>query len=106
MGLEGLAEKGDGEGDGHGGTEVRFAGDGSQVDMGVDEARGEEFAGAIDVSRILDGGCGGLVFLLLRGCGDGGDLAAGEMDGAIGKDGAGDGIYDADVLEDICLGRW
>lgn len=106
MGLEGLAEKGNGEGDGHGGTEVRFAGDGGEVDMGVDEAWGEEFTGAIDVGCILDEGGSGLVFLLQIGGGDGGDLAAGETDGAIGKYGAGDGIYDVDIFEDIRLGSW
>lgn len=72
--------------------------------MGVDEAWGKEFTGAIDMGCILNEG-NGVVFILQSG-GDRGDLAVGEVDGAIGKDGAGDGIYDVDVLEDICLGRW
>lgn len=72
--------------------------------MGVDEARGEEFARAIDLNCILDEGI--CLVSLPRSGGDGGDLATGEMDGAIAKDSAGDGIYDVDVLKDICLRRW
>lgn len=33
---------------------------------------------------------------------DGFDEAAGEGDGAVGQDGAGDGVDDAGVFEDVC----
>lgn len=73
------------------------------MDVGVDEAGGEEFPGAIDGNCILEkGNC---LDVRLSGAGDAGDFAVGEVDVAMGEDSAGNGVYNVDVLENVGLRR-